>query len=396
MTAEDKFSPQRLLYMCGLTALLLADSIFSAWYHRLHTEQLVVLAGIVLLFFPVFFAALSVERISGRLNGDVRTDLKAFTGHFTICILIYLLFTFVPDFYAPVLIPAMWLCCAGGSYLGMIASVFLNLVLCIGNGAGGAVYMAYTLLALYGCIMVHLVTELGQGFKKYIFVCLFVVSILIPVLCYYLQNKSISLLMIGVIAAEGVAEVLFLRFAYEPLTRQRQDALPISLQEIIEPDYPLVKDVRQYSQRDYEHAMKVSVIAEACARQVQADADVTAAAGFYYRLGKLVGEPFVENGVNLAKANCFPLPVVKILSEYNGEQAAISSLESAIVHIVDCVVTKFELLDYDTFQNSWNHDMVIYQTMNEKSEEGLYDRSGMNMNQFLKIRNFITKEVELS
>ncbi|MDE7062493.1 MAG: hypothetical protein K2O73_04530, partial [Lachnospiraceae bacterium] len=112
-------------------------------------------------------------------------------------------------------------------------------------------------------------------------------------------------------------------------------------------------------------------------------------------IGKLEGEPFVENGVQLAESNCFPQEVIDILAEYNGEKKEISTMESAIVHMVDILVTKFELLGQDTLQSVWNHDIVIYQTLNEKSSEGIYDLSGMGMNQFLKIREFLAKGVEL-
>ena len=41
---------------------------------------------------------------------------------------------------------------------------------------------------------------------------------------------------------------------------------------------------------------------------------------------------------------------------------AISTKESAIVHMVDKVVTKLDLLDKETFSTTWNQDMVIYQS----------------------------------
>lgn len=65
--------------------------------------------------------------------------------------------------------------------------------------------------------------------------------------------------------------------------------------------------------------------------------------------------------------------------------------ESAIVHMVDKVVTKLDLLDKETFSTTWNQDMVIYQTLNENSATGIYDESGLSMNQFLTIRDFLVK-----
>ncbi len=81
-----------------------------------------------------------------------------------------------------------------------------------------------------------------------------------------------------------------------------------------------------------------------------------------------------------------------ILAEYNGVNKRPSSTESAIVQIADMIVTKFDLLDKDTFSSGWNREIVIYQTMNEKSAEGLYDESGLSMNQFLTIREMLVKE----
>ncbi len=62
------------------------------------------------------------------------------------------------------------------------------------------------------------------------------------------------------------------------------------------------------------------------------------------------------------------------------------------MQIADMIVTKFDLLDKDTFSSGWNREIVIYQTMNEKSAEGLYDESGLSMNQFLTIREALVKE----
>ena len=107
------------------------------------------------------------------------------------------------------------------------------------------------------------------------------------------------------------------------------------------------------------------------------------------------GEPYVENGVALAKSNHLPKEIIEILQEYNGEQKFPSTLESAIVHIVDSVVAKFDVLDKETLSSSWNQDILVYQTLNENSASGLYDKSGFSMNMFLKIRDYLIKEADL-
>ena len=52
---------------------------------------------------------------------------------------------------------------------------------------------------------------------------------------------------------------------------------------------------------------------------------------------------------------------------------------------------KFEILDKDTLNSTWNHDVVVYQLFNEISSSGIYDESGLTMNQYIKIRDFFVK-----
>ena len=167
---------------------------------------------------------------------------------------------------------------------------------------------------------------------------------------------------------------------------------PDVCERILQPDYPLVTDIKNYSKAEYVHAMKSATIAGKCAAEIQANALAATAAAFYYRLGVLEGEPFIENGIRLAEENCFPQLVIEILSEYNGEERLPSSKESAIVHMVDACLKRIELLSSQNLSSSWNQDMVIYQTLNEISATGIYDDSGLSMNQFLKVRELLVRE----
>ena len=59
----------------------------------------------------------------------------------------------------------------------------------------------------------------------------------------------------------------------------------------------------------------------------------------------------------------------------------------------DVVVTKMELLsENESMRSNWNQDMVIYQTLNEYSQRGFYDESGLSINQFLLVRERMIRE----
>ena len=93
---------------------------------------------------------------------------------------------------------------------------------------------------------------------------------------------------------------------------------------------------------------------------------------------------------------CFPQKLITILSEYYGEKKLPSTPESALIHMIDALVIKLEALEQDVGKSQWNRDILIYQTLNEFSSTGMYDESGMSMNQFLKVREFLAKEEMLS
>ena len=118
---------------------------------------------------------------------------------------------------------------------------------------------------------------------------------------------------------------------------------------------------------------------------------MASAAGFYYRLGKWQGGPPIEKGVQMATRLCFPEELIQILREYNCTDELPSTPESALVHIIDGVLLKIEQSG-EAGTSQWNKEILINQTMNDFSSAGLYDKSGLSINTFIKIREWLLKE----
>ena len=267
---------------------------------------------------------------------------------------------------------------------------FLNILLCITVHANFYELCAYVFLSLAGCLFTELLKQ--EKNRIGILVILPCMEVVTAALFHYLADYTFDRNTILYAAAGGLITDLLILLLFGKIKKYTQNGKTRSLAAIMEEDYPLLAEIRKYSKADYEHAKKVSNLCERCAPSIGADPAVAKAAGFYYRLGKIEGEPpYVENGVLIAQSSCFPREVVDILAEYNGEDALPSTKESALVHMVEALVTRFEILDKNTVSSTWNYEVVIYQTMNETSATGIYDASGLTMNQFLKIREFFVK-----
>jgi len=341
------------------------------------------------MFFLCFIIYLEHERICKTMTMGLSNDYSLLAFVYLVCLLLSCALSFLPVYWAPVLIVSAICNAAFRTRMGLVLAVYFALLTALFSGGGGYVVTAYVLMSMTGVFFVELF--LHEELRIWVDILVLAMSSVIPTCCNYLEYNYLNGYTLLAALAGSFVSLLALRLT--PKLRNRDSVTEtISLDTIMDESFHLRKEIERYSTVDYNHALKTSNVAKRLAQVLGVDEKLARAGGFYYRVGKLEGEPFIENGVQLAQNNCFSERLVAILAEYNGVNRRPSFTESAIVQIADMIVTKFDLLDKDTFSSGWNREIVIYQTMNEKSAEGLYDESGLSMNQFLTIREALVKE----
>lgn len=386
---ENAFSAKRV----GKLVLLLVCSVLlpaiCGILHNVRFDHLIVWSLICLVCFLGFVLYVERLRLQGELSMGISNDYSLLTFIYLICLAAASLGSFLPAFTAPVM--AVSVLCNGAfrTKLGSALAVYFSLLTALFSEGGEYELVAYVLLALTGIFLTELFVQ--QSLRLWTGILVVCLSVVIPACCRYLLFDTTDIFLYLLTFMESFVTLFVL--SQIPKLRDREVVSEtISLDTIMDEHYHLRKEIERYSTVDYDHALRTAQVAARLAAGIGADEKLARAGGFYYRIGKLEGEPFIENGVRIAQDNCFSQRLVSILAEYNGQQSLPSSIESAIVQIADMIVTKFDLLDKDTFSSTWNREMVIYQSMNEKSAEGLYDHSGLSMNQFLTIRELLVKE----
>lgn len=387
---EQKMPGKRIQNYVIIVVCTVLLSIFFACLNGLMLDGILTYLLIDVFFLAVLLYMLENNRIHnaiGNSNSNQYTGIACCYG--IVCLVIFASY-FAPGFTYPAASLALFFTLLSNAEIAISCCSFLAIVLCVATGSTFHELAAYMLLILIGAQMAK--TMRDKKYRLWGCMILMSVSLTIPMLFYYLAfSESRMILLLWNAGFCVIALGLYLLLAdrlYAKTDYEEND----SIEKLLREDYPLVMDIKNYSKAEYVHAMKVATIARKCAAEIGAVELLAAAAGFYYRLGILEGEPVIENGIRLAEENCFPEAIIKILSEYNGEQNLPSSKESAIVHMVDACVKKMELLSSQNLSSSWNQDMVIYQTLNEASATGIYDESGLSMNQFLKIRELLVRE----
>lgn len=390
----DRLVAKRFKNMALLLAVTFLATVFTASFHGKYLDEIVLLLVVDIIFFLMFWYVLEYHRLQKNIAGNRETSFRRIlTGYSVSCGVIFAA-SFLPEFVKPVLLVPIVITGFSSPLIGLYAGLFLNLLLCLVTESSLWECVLYAFFALFGCMLAE-----GMEHRKlkdfWYGICVLAASVMLPECFYYLayQEMKTDLFLYGFL--EGVLSAGVLLFFYRRIALIREREITDILEDILDEHYPLCQELKNFSKVDYNHAKRVSKVAAACAKLVGADETICAAAGFYYRIGILEGSAIGENGVHIAQRECFPEPIIRIISEYNGVAAVPSGIESAIVHMVDGLIKKIEVFDSDTMSSEWNQDMVIYQTLNDFSAQGLYDHSGLSMNMFLKIREYLVNKEAL-
>lgn len=379
-----------------LLLILLATSvmtIFAVYIYNVKRQHLLLFLLCGLLYSVLLLLYMEWNRIEKGILNEKANNYLRMGGIYTICCCFTMISGLLPNYMGLVLVSSFLMTLSSTLTMGMIVSIYASVLLCISGNESMWMLSCYLMLSLCGAIIAFHYTNREKPFYGALMVATY--SFCDILLFYCLEHGQaaneayIAALGNGVISGSFV--VFSYYFCYDKIAGKKQADLEL----IVAEHYSLVDTMKAYSIEDYHHARKVSDIAAACAELVGANISIAKAGGLYYRVGRLEGEPYIENGVSVALGHNFPPEITKILCEYNGEKEVPSTLESAIIHIVDNVVAKFEMLDQATLTSSWNQDIVVYQTLNDNSAQGLYDKAGLSMNMFLKIRDYLIKEAEL-
>ena len=376
-----------------IAACTIAESVAAGIITGQQNERYVILVFIGIMYAVLFLATLEIARIQMEWLFEKLGDCRRIAMCYAIVCVMAVLFLYLPEFVRPVLLLSVGISMVASPAFGMLSGMF-HCTLYILCGIGDVnILLCFLMLLVCGCFAASFLNKKEHFLWGIIFLFVFTFGS-VQLFSYLYAGGLDTDLMIyalcnGILSAAGAA------WLYKMISVKPKDSREQALKKILSEDFGLAREMKRFSSVDYEHAKKVSQISEKCARIVGANSYIAAAGGLYYRLGRLDGNPSVENGVTLARINYLPEEIIEILKEYNGEKKLPSTIESAIIHIVDSVVAKFDVLDKSTLSSTWNQDIIVYQTLNENSAAGLYDKSGLGMNMYLKIRDYLIKEAKL-
>lgn len=389
---NSKFSLKRFVYAALTLVVYLLFVTVACIINSVLADKMVCIICVTVVFMLIFFTHLTRKRIDGELpeKSYVSYEKMLLVSIMSWCA--FIIFLFIPTYFAPFILISIILSGVYDISSMTMMSIYFTCVFALIKNTSVNYLVGIILLSLIGAMLsVYLKNKSGIE-KIFSIIIVLSVQILVPVVVYYIDNLEVEKNAIIYAFISGIIAAVLASFVPLVFDISIKKANETVLEELTVENHPLVEDIRRFSFYEYNHARRVMRLSRVAAASIGADMQIAGLGGMYYRLGKILGEPEIDNAVKAANNHCFPQQAIDILYEYNGILRKPTSKESAIVQMVDAVVTKIELLDKDSMSSSWNQNMVIYQTINELSESGIYDESGMSMNAFLKVREVLAKE----
>lgn len=394
---------QRIMRLM-IIAMTFCSSICLCLWNEFYLDEWFCVIFLDLIFLSVFLFQIEYDFKYTSRNGGTPIEYPKLVFGYVCCSVMITTFYYLPEFYKPILLVCLLMTACSNEMIAVSVSFYSCMMVCISGTENYYELLAYMFMSFLGCALAKVLYE--KEFRLRVSLILFCISIALPGIFYYLTYQNIvqNLFLYGA----GVGAIAFLMgmilFRKRPVFVEEEDEFLedieepadlefASVEEILSEEYERVRELKTYSIVEYSHSKNASELARKAAQVIQADETICAGAAFYYRMGKWVGEPHVENGTKRARMLGFPLPIQEILAEYGGEQKVPSSKESVLVHMVDAIILKKELMDSSPNLYKNNYENMIYRTLNELSTSGIYDQSGMSIDEFLKIREFFKKEL---
>lgn len=390
MKAKEPLNLYRMLSVIAIALDSIGFTFFLCTRGHLYLDEGLCLLFLDMLFVLIYVYELEYERRDNGIAGNMQTSFVRLAVCYVICSVLIAGMTFLPEFFRPVMLISVLICAVSNVTIAISVGIFWDILLTLSTGDSFYALACFVVMTTLGAVLAQGLKE--KKYRIWISLLYFFISLIVPGVLYYLAFKEITDQVYYYGAANGVVTALVAFFLYGRLHQATTQESENRYLDIVSEDFSEVKALKDFSMIEYRHSKKVSDVAYACAKEAGYNANLCLAAGFYYRMGRWIGEPYVENAVDKAQTLCFPQPLVVILSEYYGQKTKPSTPESALVHMVDALLIKLEAMELDMEKSQWNREMFIYQTLNEFSSSGIYDESGMSMNQFLNIREYLAKK----
>ena len=379
----------------GLLIIVSFCCLFGiAFLKNILMDRLLVLLLLHTLMIILLVVSLFMEKIQGLNHYNKNRRFGRFIFIFLLAMILVSLANWIPNYWEPILALTILMVLGSTSTIGISAGLYLVMI--------QAILYEYSLIGickLLFCVICGGILALfakKQSNLMPVATLTFLFHPCVGFIFEYLEHyqADYSLFLSGLIY--GCVNVILLILPYPWINKNDQEYYATTLEFMVDPRFHLLADMKSCSGELFLHGLKVSKAAGNCASKLGLDEKLVRAGGLFYRLGFFEDENSNGDfpGYVLGTQHHFPEEVLTIIQEYKGVNKTISTPEAALIDIVDEVFEQFQKNEEEPDSSGFNQEFLIYKIMNDCSSSGRYDHSGFSMNMYLKVRDYLVREVD--
>ena len=377
-------------YLLFLTELLSAPVImFISVYARDGFSRYSYFCAAALLILSGFGAAAAIREYPSLPYGNQEHQVRNTIVYLALC-LIAAGMGFLPEFVVPLSSVCLIYMVLTSPVTGIAHSLIFTAMAMCSLGEGGWFFIYYIL----GTLILYFIYSSVPAFEKLVLplVIFGLYRIVLFTVISTLLDADLTPQLITAAAGGLIGELVITAIG---VYRLRQDVINRSknkLREICDPEYRLLKDLREDSREEFFRAVHTSYLCNLCAKAMGADHVEARALGYFHRIGVLRGDSMniAQKTLSIALENSFEPRLIALIREYWGISGKSLSKEASIAIICDNIV--YNIMEGFAEGDSVNYDEIISDVMDYYMMGRRFKTSELTLREMDKIEKCLKGE----
>lgn len=162
--------------------------------------------------------------------------------------------------------------------------------------------------------------------------------------------------------------------------------------DINDPECKLLIELKSIAPDDYFRSVHVAYFCDRIARKLGLDENMLKCAGYYHRVGRIVGERTWGNTYAICSESGFPPSVIEILKEYLNDMSPIEKTETAVLYMSECVVSSVLYLFSKNKDMKLDLDTLIETIFKQRFDTGMFNKCNISVKQIEEMKTVFKEE----
>ena len=370
-----------LLLMIG--AVLLLGIGRGADVYTIVCDGIVVSLSCLITIFLWFYG-----RLADHLHFDAPQHPFRFYGVLITGAFFCVLFSILPDtgwlflsFYILLSIVSNSLTGISGATTLLVSTMFMS-------GTGNLMtFLVYFSAGLVGVALFESVME-SHRFALSVFLVILVQLCTISAGEVLFETKSLSYESFLIPGINLLFNTVILVIALKPIMTTIILPRENLYQTINDPEYGLMKELREKSVNDYFHALHTARLAENICRDCDLNADAVKTAAYYWKYGKIME---VDQD-SIMSLHHFPEAAVNIINQMNRADNSALTAETTVLMFCDAEVNMMELFADKNVDIHSQYKTLVNKILDRKIENGILNRSKISVMDMNALRRYLLED----